>query len=126
MSLDFTTGDETFGSETTVTFACRRPGSSTFIEFDGAIVAGELNGWSLPDLEGGRLPLEGLKAQNSLTVKGVAAYSHDGAGISFFRDPVDSRAYLHSQFAEHSTYQGYACFDQPDLKATFAFSVRAP
>ena len=126
MSLDFTTGGETFGSETTVTFGCRAPGSSTFIEFDGAIVAGELNGRPLPELEGGRLRLDGLTAQNSLTVKGVATYSLDGAGISFFRDPVDGRAYLHSQFAEHSTYQGYACFDQPDLKATFAFSVTAP
>jgi aminopeptidase N len=126
VQLDFTTGDETFGSETTVTFACRTPGSSTFIEFDGVIVAGELNGHSLPGLEGGRLRLDGLAAENSLTVKGVASYSQDGAGISFFRDPVDGRVYLHSQFAEHSTFQGYACFDQPDLKATFAFRVKAP
>jgi aminopeptidase N len=126
VELDFTTGDETFGSETTVTFACRTPGSSTFIEFDGAIVAGELNGHSLSDLEGARVRLDDLTAENSLTVKGTMSYSHDGAGISFFRDPVDGRAYLHSQFAEHSTFQAYACFDQPDLKATFAFRVKAP
>ena len=126
MNFDFTTGDERFGSETTVTFGCSSPGSSTFIEFDGAIVAGQLNGRPLPDLEGGRLRLDGLAAHNSLTVKGVAPYSLDGAGITFFRDPVDGRAYLHSQFGEHSAYQAYACFDQPDLKATFAFSVKAP
>jgi aminopeptidase N len=126
VELDFTTGDETFGSETTVTFACSTPGSSTFIEFDGAIVAGELNGHSLSDLEGARVRLGGLTAENSLTVKGTMSYSHNGAGISFFRDPVDGRAYLHSQFAEHSTYQAFACFDQPDLKATYAFRVKAP
>jgi aminopeptidase N len=126
VALDFTTGDETFGSTTTVTFGCRAPGSSTFIEFDGAILAGELNGRPLPHLAGARLRLEDLAPENSLTVKGVASFSQDGAGISFFRDPVDGRAYLHSQFAEHSTYQAYACFDQPDLKATFAFSVTAP
>jgi len=124
--FDFTTGDETFESETTVTFGCRQPGSSTFIEFDGVILGGELNGYALPDLEGGRLRLDGLAPENSLTVEGLGSYSHDGAGITFFRDPVDGRAYLHSQFAEHSTYQGYACFDQPDLKATFAFHVKAP
>jgi aminopeptidase N len=124
--FDFTTGDETFESGTTVTFGCREPGSSTFIEFDGVILAGELNGYALPDLEGGRLRLDGLAPENSLTVEGLGSYSHDGAGITFFRDPVDGRAYLHSQFAEHSTYQGYACFDQPDLKATFAFHVKAP
>ena len=126
MELDFTTGDEKFTSETTVSFGCRTPGGSTFIEFDGAIVAGELNGRRLPDLERGRLRLDGLAEENSLTVRSVASYSQDGAGISFFRDPVDGRPYLHSQFAEHSTYQGYACFDQPDLKATFAFRVKAP
>jgi aminopeptidase N len=124
--FDFTTGDETFESETSVSFGCRVPGSCTFIEFDGAIRAGELNGRPLPDSESGRLRLDGLAAENSLTVKGIGYYSHDGAGISFFRDPVDGRAYLHSQFAEHSTFQGYACFDQPDLKATFAFRAKAP
>ena len=126
MRLDFTPGDETFQSKTTVTFECRAPGSSTFIEFDGAIRAGELNGYPLPELEGGRLRLDGLAAENSLTVAGLGSYSHEGAGISFFRDPVDGRTYLHSQFAEHDTSKGYACFDQPDLKATFAFRVKAP
>jgi aminopeptidase N len=126
VELDFTAGDATFGSETTVSFECRVPGSSSFIEFDGTVVAGQLNGRSLPPLEGGRLLLNDLAEENSLTIKGTASYSDDGAGITFFRDPVDGRAYLHSQFAEHSTYQGYACFDQPDLKATFAFRVKAP
>ena len=39
---------------------------------------------------------------------------------------MDGRTYLHSQFAEHHTSKGYPCFDQPDLKATFAFRVKAP
>ena len=43
-----------------------------------------------------------------------------------FEDPVDGRVYLHSQFAEHATYRAYPCFDQPDLKATFDFKVKAP
>jgi aminopeptidase N len=46
--------------------------------------------------------------------------------MSWFRDPVDGRTYLHSMFAEHQAYRGFACFDQPDLKATFAFRVKAP
>ena len=73
-----------------------------------------------------RLWLDGLAEENSLTIKATGAYSHDGTGIVWFRDPVDGRTYLHSQFAEHHTYRGYACFDQPDLKATFAFTVKAP
>ncbi len=115
-----------FKSETTVTFGCRAPGSSTFIEFGGSVLAAHLNGYALPDLEGGRLQMDKLDAENSLTVEGIASYSHDGSGISLFRDPVDGSVYLHSQFGEHFAYTGYACFDQPDLKATFAFRVKAP
>ncbi|MDQ2943502.1 MAG: aminopeptidase N, partial [Candidatus Dormibacteraeota bacterium] len=128
MRLDFTNGDETFESECTVTFLCRTPGSGTFIEFGGPSVHhAEFNGKLLPTrLEGGRLRLDHLASQNSLTIRGTGSYSHDGSGINWFRDPVDGRTYLHSQFAEHNTYRGYACFDQPDLKATFAFTVKAP
>jgi aminopeptidase N len=126
--LDFTTGDETFESDTTITFGCRTPGSSTFVEFGGpAIHAAKLNDHAVSTrLEGARLRLDGVAAKNSLTIKGTGSYSRDGTGISWFRDPVDGRTYLHSQFAEHSTYLGYACFDQPDLKATFGFTVKAP
>ncbi|HEY4890026.1 MAG TPA: aminopeptidase N, partial [Candidatus Dormibacteraeota bacterium] len=126
--LDFTNGDETFESNTTITFGCRAPGSSTFVEFGGpGVHAAELNGRALPTrFESGRLPLDRLAPDNSLTIRGTGSYSRDGTGISWFRDPVDGRTYLHSQFAEHSTYLGYACFDQPDLKATFAFTVKAP
>ena len=128
MRLDFTTGDATFGSECTVNFLCRRPGSSTFIEFGGPTVqSAELNGQPLTSkLEDGRLRLDDLAAQNTLTIKATASYSRDGTGINWFRDPVDGRRYLHSMFSEHQAYRGYACFDQPDLKATFAFGVKAP
>lgn len=127
MRLDFTGSDTgSFGCETTVTFGCRAPGAGTFIEFDGSVLSGLLNDYALPDLEGGRLQLDRLQAENTLTIEGIGSYSHDGTGINRFRDPVDGRTYLHSQFGEHSAYRGYPCFDQPDLKATFAFTVKAP
>jgi aminopeptidase N len=126
--LDFTTGDETFESQTTVTFKCNKPGSSTFIEFEGPTVhSAVLNDKPVrTSPENCRLQLDGLAAENSVTIKATGAYSHDGAGVVWFRDPIDGRTYLHSQFAEHHTYRGYACFDQPDLKATFKFTVKAP
>jgi aminopeptidase N len=127
--LDLTTGADTFASRSTVQFKCLRPGAGTFVEFGGPeIEQAELNGRPVP-LElfaGGRLRLERLAAENTLTVRGTAAYSHDGTGLSRFEDPVDGRVYLHSQFGEHSAYLTYACFDQPDLKATFDFNVKAP
>jgi aminopeptidase N len=128
VSFDFTTGDQTFESNTTVTFSCRTPGDETFIEFGGpAILSAELNGRRLPPrFEDGRLRLDGLAAKNSVTIKATASYSHAGIGISRFLDPVDGRVYLHSQFGEHSGYLAFACFDQPDLKATFSFTAKTP
>ena len=128
MKFDFTTGDQTFESRTTVTFSCRTPGSGTFIEFGGpAVHSAELNGRNLsPRFQDGRLRLDGLDAKNSVTIKATASYSHAGIGISRFRDPLDGRVYLHSQFGEHSAYRGFACFDQPDLKATFTFTAKTP
>ena len=127
MRLDLTTGDETFGSAATVSFRCKKPGASTFIEFAGTVNRAVLNGKPVSTaLESGRLRLEGLASENSLTVEGTGSYSRDGTGITWFRDPVDGRTYLHSQFGEHVACLAYPCFDQPDLKASFAFTVNAP
>jgi aminopeptidase N len=112
-----------------VTFRCRKPGADTFIEFIGpAVSRAELNGKALDPkaFDGGRLRLEGLAADNTLTVSGTASYMHDGTGLHRFHDPVDGCVYLHSQFASYDAHRAFACFDQPDLKATYSIEVNAP
>jgi len=112
-----------------VTFRCRRPGSDTFIEFIGpAIARAELNGKELPAsaFDGGRLQLTGLEEDNTLKVSGTADYMTDGTGLHRFQDPLDARVYLHSQFATYDAHRAFACFDQPDLKATYTLEVKAP
>ena len=129
MRLDLTTGSEAFGSDTTVTFRCSQPGADTFIEFIGpAVIHAELNGHALPGdaFDGGRLTLTGLGSNNTLTVSGTANYMTDGTGLHRFQDPVDGRVYTHSQFATYDAHRAFACFDQPDLKATYTFQVTAP
>jgi aminopeptidase N len=127
--LDLDTGDETFATDTVVTFKCLRPGARTFIEFIGPTVSKiELNGRALPAsaFGGGRIQLDNLAANNVLTVAGTARYMRDGSGLHWFRDPVDERVYLHSQFATNDAHRVFACFDQPDLKATYDWRVKAP
>jgi len=87
-----------------------------------------LNGRELPTeaFDGGRLQLTDLAGDNSLQVSGVASYMHDGTGLHRFQDPVDGRVYLHSQFASYDAHRAFACFDQPDLKATYTFQITAP
>jgi len=87
-----------------------------------------LNGRALPAsaFAEGRIALDGLAAENRLEVHATARYMRDGTGLHRFRDPVDGRYYLHTQFESNDAHRVYACFDQPDLKATFTFAVRAP
>ncbi|MFI0373722.1 aminopeptidase N [Actinomadura sp. 1N219] len=131
VELDLTTGEERFGSTTVVRFGSAEPGASTFIDLHGAIVRDvTLNGKALDpasyDPEKGRVPLPGLAAENELRVVADCAYSRSGEGLHRFVDPVDDSVYLYSQFETADAHRMYTCFDQPDLKATFELTVRAP
>ncbi|MEV0146361.1 MULTISPECIES: aminopeptidase N [unclassified Nonomuraea] len=131
VALDLTEGDERFESVTTVRFAGTQPGASTFIDLHGARVRRvTLNGEDLDvsayDAEKGRFPLPSLAETNELRVDADCAYMRTGEGLHRFVDPVDQKVYLHSQFETADAHRMYACFDQPDLKATFQLTVLAP
>jgi aminopeptidase N len=127
--LDLTRGDEHFTSASEVRFTARRDGDS-FLDLTAASVHEiELDGAPLPPtvVEPTRIRLEGLTAgPHVLRVVADLAYTHEGRGLHRFVDPADDRVYLHSQFEPFDAHLVYGCFDQPDLKATFALSVDAP
>ena len=54
------------------------------------------------------------------------AYMHSGQGLHRFVDPVDKETYLYTQFETADARRVFACFEQPDLKASFAITVIAP
>ena len=128
VELDLSTRDDTFGSRTTVHFTARE-GNSTWIDFIAPKVQRiELNGESLDTSihDGFRIPLRNLKPHNVLIVEAEAAYMNTGEGLHRFIDPVDDEVYLYTQFEIADARRVFACFDQPDIKATFTFSVTAP
>lgn len=128
VELDLSTRDDTFGSRTTVHFTARE-GNSTWIDFIAPKVQRiELNGESLDTSihDGFRIPLRNLKSHNVLIVEAEAAYMNTGEGLHRFIDPVDDEVYLYTQFEIADARRVFACFDQPDIKATFTFSVTAP
>ncbi|MEW9530080.1 aminopeptidase N [Microbispora sp. NPDC049125] len=131
VELDLTEGEDRFESITTVRFDAARPGADTFIDLHGAHVRkAVLNGRELDvhtyDADKGRLPLPGLAEHNELQIDADASYMRTGEGLHRFVDPVDKQVYLHSQFETADAHRMYACFDQPDLKATFELTVLAP
>jgi len=127
--LDLTTGDKTFASTTTVTFSAKA-GSSTFIDAITAKVHSvTLNGASLDPAsvnDGIRIQLDNLATENVLVVVADAMYTNTGEGLHRFVDPVDGEVYLYSQFEVPDSRRVFAVFEQPDLKATFQFTVTAP
>jgi len=127
--LDLTTGAETFASTTTVTFASK-PGASTFIDaITRTVHSVTLNGVELDPAvvsDGIRIQLDDLDDENELTVVADAEYTNTGEGLHRFVDPVDNEVYLYSQFEVPDSRRMFAVFEQPDLKASFAFTVTAP
>jgi aminopeptidase N len=129
VELDLTGGESTFGSLTTVRFACHRPGEATFIDLTAPEVSEvTLNGTRLPDraFDGNRIALTDLAESNELTVAAQCEYSRSGEGLHRFTDPADKAVYLYSDLETFDAHRIYACFDQPDLKAAFEFTVLCP
>src|SRR5207244_4624098 len=110
--------DEVFRSETELTFGSGETGGSTFLDLVAeGVDAVMLNGRDLgPDaFDGTRVHLTGLEAENQVRVVARCRYSHTGAGMHRFADPVDGNVYLYTDFEPFDAHRVFACFDQPDL-----------
>ncbi|MFF3570624.1 aminopeptidase N [Nocardia jiangxiensis] len=120
---------ETFFSRSTVTFTAQ-PGAETFVDFVGAGVRSAVLNGAPVEIgeydESAGITLTGLAEHNELVVEADAEYSHTGEGLHRFVDPTDDKVYLYSQFETADAKRMFACFDQPDLKATYDITVTAP
>ena len=129
--LDLTTGPETFRTETTLRLSSTQA-RETFVDLIGAAVHEvELNGELLEDpagrFDGARVRLPALReGANTLRILADGAYMNTGEGLHRFVDPVDDEVYLYTQFEVSDARRMFACFEQPDLKATYQLTVTAP
>ncbi len=129
VELDLMTGEATFGSVSVIRFGCGAPGSSTFVNLTAPAVREiTLNSEpvSLDAFDGDRITIEELAADNVLRVVAECAYSRSGEGLHRFTDPADGRVYLYSDLETFDAHRVYACFDQPDMKASYELTVTAP
>ncbi len=119
-----------FTTQSIITFTAAEAGSETFLDFIGSSVhAVILNGHAQPladVVDGSRIWLRALEAENQVTVIGTGAYSRSGEGLHRFVDPADGRTYLYTQYEPADARRVFANFEQPDLKAPFTFHVTAP
>ncbi|MFP3991365.1 aminopeptidase N [Streptomyces sp. E11-3] len=121
----------TYRSVTTVRFDSAEAGAETFIDLVAPTVHEVvLNGDALDAsavFADSRIALANLlQGPNELKVVADCAYTNTGEGLHRFVDPVDDQAYLYTQFEVPDARRVFASFEQPDLKATFQFTVKAP
>ncbi|PJN38860.1 aminopeptidase N [Streptomyces sp. CB02959] len=122
----------TFRSVTTVRFdVAGEDGAESFIDLVAPTVHEVvLNGTALDAaavFQDSRIALAGLRqGRNELRVVADCGYTNSGEGLHRFVDPVDQQAYLYTQFEVPDARRVFASFEQPDLKATFRFTVTAP
>ncbi|MEY2900551.1 MAG: hypothetical protein RL247_717 [Actinomycetota bacterium] len=119
----------TFRSTTRLEFLAHK-GESTFID----AIASEvhrvcLNGVELDPHQvfaDSRIALPSVEAHNTLIVEADFSYTNTGEGLHRFVDPVDGEVYLYTQFEVPDSRRVFAVFEQPDMKATFQFTIHAP
>ena len=116
VSIDFELTD--VGRDLTVDFV---GGTVAAVVVNGEDVDAAYNGYFLS------LPANALAlGSNTVEIAFSHPYSSDGSGLYRFRDPIDGRDYLYTNFEPYDANRLFPCFDQPDLKATYATRVTAP
>lgn len=133
IDLDLSGAQEggTYRSVTTVRFDSAEANAETFIDLIApAVHEVVLNDHALDVaavFRDSRIALRHLReGRNELRVVADCEYTNTGEGLHRFVDPVDEQAYLYTQFEVPDARRVFASFEQPDLKATFRFTVKAP
>jgi aminopeptidase N len=127
--VDLTRNSGTFLSRTEIRFGCTSPGTGTFADLHAVSVhQATLNGAALAAgaYREGRLELPGLAGENVLVVAAEFRYSAAGAGLYRTADPVHGGTCVYSKAYGGGAPRIFCCFDQPDLRASFAVSAQVP
>ncbi|MGI5398895.1 aminopeptidase N [Streptomyces sp. CA-135486] len=133
IDLDLSGAQEggTYRSVTTVRFDSAEDGAESFVDLVAPAVHQVVLNGKAQDVAAvfrdSRIALKHLhQGLNELKVVADCAYTNTGEGLHRFVDPVDQQAYLYTQFEVPDARRVFASFEQPDLKATFQFTVKAP
>lgn len=119
-----------YSSITTLNFSSKR--AETFIDFIHESVDEVLVNGTAVDLDSAvldaRIYLDNLRTDvpNTVTITGTALYSRSGEGLHRFVDPQDGQTYLYTQFEPSEARRVFACFEQPDLKTSYRFTLTGP
>ncbi len=129
VALDLEAGSATYRGVARLRFAVDGEGD-IFLDFRGGTIQRlEVNGSPVrPDRPGARIVLPGasLAPETEVLVAYENAFDTTGDGFHRFVDPADGAEYAYTNFEPFECHRLFPCFDQPDIKGTFAFEVTAP
>lgn len=129
VAIDLTGGPATFWSRTEIRFGCGEPGAAAAADLCALnIRQAILNGDALhgPAVSGGRLELPRLRRDNTLVVEAEFSYAASGGAGLLRETGADGSACVYSKAYPGGAPHMFCCFDQADLRAPLALSVRAP
>ncbi|MDG1819925.1 MAG: aminopeptidase N [Porticoccaceae bacterium] len=106
------------GSDLTIDFT---NGSINQISINGKVSDYQYNGFFISIAE-----QQLVAGNNRIEINYSHPYSKDGAGLYYFKDPIDDRVYTYSDLEPYDANRIFPIFDQPNLKAKFTLSVDAP
>ena len=97
---------------------------------DGTVDSISVNGKDIPvDYNDKFITIapEHLKdGDNTISIAYQHPYSNDGSGLYRFEDPADGKVYMYTDFEPYDSNQLFPNFDQPNLKASYTLTVKAP
>ncbi len=131
MLVDLDRGPDVFGGRVDIDFKYGKESRPLTVDFrNGTVLSVSLDGQPIEFSYNGHfitLPM-GIMANgvHRLSIEYEHPYSQDGAGLYRYQDPEDGRIYLYTDFQPYSANRLFPHFDQPDLKASYTLTVRAP
>lgn len=132
IDIDLVADPDAYSGEVVATFTLAvAPTAPLTLDFGGGTVESvAVNGAAIEaDYNGAfiTLPASALRAgANRVEVAYRHAYANDGNGLHHFVDPADGETYLYTYLWPYYANRLFPAFDQPDLKARYALTVRAP
>ncbi|MBK9665531.1 MAG: hypothetical protein IPO61_07290 [Gammaproteobacteria bacterium] len=87
----------------------------------GSFKAADYNGFFIT------VPAAALRAgSNDVRIRYRHPWSTESSGLFRFTDPEDGRSYVYTDFEAYAANRAFPCFDQPDIKASYALGVEVP
>lgn len=131
LSFELEKGSDTFKGKTIITLELNHLKQDLTIDsLLSKVEVVKVNGNQLtkfPSRKGSfDIPKAKLAKQTVIEVTYSSEYSNEGHGFKKSKDPADGEEYTNTDFEPYYAHWLFPCLDQPDLKATYTVTVRAP